>query len=394
MLDPKALSEMAARYADVKDFINNEEETKASLVIPLIKLLGYDPYNPREVRREWAAPFTENDGKNYRDKMDLAIFDPTGAHPQFVLEVKTLGTDIGTKSPQLARYIAQVNDLHFGIMTDGCHWQFYGDLENPNQMDPGPFFQFAFDDPNADWNRIGRELKRFSRDDFDADNLVKDAENAKYRQAMIEKLSHVLKKPSEDEQFVRWLSDGIYKGHRTSKVMARLSNIARDAVEPALYKVMSNEFIERLRDRIINGARAEAVEPDPEPVPEPEAPAPRKGVVTTEEELELYEEVKKVCVAAGYPAEDIVWGDTTNYFNVSYQKKRNWFFRYFGDSRRKNVATMVPVEEAQSLCPGYTVEKCPQVFGESRVYIDSVDQVGGLGSLILKALHLNINPAE
>ena len=393
MLDPKALSDMAQRYGEFKDYIKNEEETKASLVVPLLKLLGYDPYNPRELRREWAAPFTENDGKNYRDKMDLAVFDSRGTHPRFVIEVKTLGTDIAAKSPQLARYVAQLNDLHFGIMTDGCHWQFYGDLEHPNQMDPGPFFQFSFDDPNTDWSKVARELARFSRDNFNAETLVTDAENAKYRQAMIDKLSNVLKRPAEDEQFIRWLSEGVYKGTKTTKVLARLSSIAKEAVEPALFKVMSAEFIERLRDRLMNGqGAAPSPELPPEPAPEPEAP--KKGIVTTEEELDLYEKVKAICVQGGFAEDDIVWGDTTNYFNVSYQKKRNWFLRYFGDSRKKNIATMVPVEDAIGLCPGFEVEECPQVFGRSRVYINSVEQVPSLGLYLLKALQLNINPPE
>lgn len=387
MLDPKALSDMAQRYNKYKEFIKNEEETKASLVVPLLKLLGYDTHNPCEVRREWQGAFVTGDGKKSPDRMDLAIFDESGEHPRFVIEVKSLGVDLNAKAPQLARYIAQVTNLHFGMMTDGCHWQFYGDLENPNQMDAAPFFSFGFDDPNTDWTKVARELNRFNRDSFNAETLVTDAENAKYRQAMIDKLSSVLRAPGEDEGFLRWLSDGVYKGVKTTKVLARLSGIAKEAIEPALFKVMSNEFIERLRNRL----QEETKEPQPpvsETMPEPEVVTARKGVVTTEDELALYEKVKEICGHGGFSEADILWRDTTNYFNISYKRPRSWFLRYFGDSRKKNIATMVPVEEAIALCPGFTVEPCPAVFGVSRVFIESIDQVAGLGALVLKALQM------
>lgn len=68
-----------------------------------------------------------------------------------VIETKPLGTDLASKSNQLARYIAQMPDLRFGIITDGCHYLFFGDLDQQNQMDREPFFRFTLDDPKSDW---------------------------------------------------------------------------------------------------------------------------------------------------------------------------------------------------------------------------------------------------
>lgn len=390
MIDPKQLADLAKKFEAEKEFISNEEETKAAFVVPLVQLLGYNPQSPREVRREYTAPFVQGDGKKFPDRMDLAIFDPTGQTPRFVIEVKPIGTDLQSKSQQLARYIGQIPDLHFGIMTDGCHFLFYGDLENSNVMDRDPFYCFALDDAGTDWSKVAAELGRFHRDSFNADTLVTDAENAKYRQAMIDKLATALRAPTEDEEFVKWLSGGIYKGKRTTGVMARLTRIAKESVEPALLKAMSDDFVEKLRSRLL-ALREESTEPTTTPPvsPEPEAARPKKGIVTTEEELAAFEKVKEICVAGGHVSpEDIIWNDTTNYFNISYKRPKNWFLRYFGDSRRKNIATMVPVEEAQALCPGFVVEPCPPVFGVSRVYIESEAQVAGLGALILKALRL------
>jgi hypothetical protein len=86
--------------------------------------------------------------------MDFAIFDKSGNKPLMVIETKPLGIVLRSKAQQLARYIAQLPDLHFGIMTDGCTYDFYGDLESPNVMDSNPFFSFSLDDPKTDWVKV------------------------------------------------------------------------------------------------------------------------------------------------------------------------------------------------------------------------------------------------
>ncbi len=139
-------------------------------------------------------------------------------------------------------------ELHFGVITDGCHYLFFGDLENQNVMDKEPFFTFALDDPKTDWGKVATFLTKFSRESFNAGTLITEAENARYRQAMIDKLARVLKAPGEDESFMQWLTSDLYKGKRTATVMARLGEVARDSIEPTLLRVMSNDFIERLRE--------------------------------------------------------------------------------------------------------------------------------------------------
>ena len=255
-MDTNQLLELIKRYHDNRDFITNEETAKMALVVPFIRLLGYDTNLPREVRLEYTAEFTQGDGKRLADRMDFAIFDKAGVKPLLVIETKPLGTDLAAKSNQLARYIAQVADLHFGIITDGCVYLFYGDLENPNQMDREPFFRFALDDPNADWGKVATFLSKFSREAFNAETLVTDAENSRYRQAMVERLARVLKAPAADEGFMRWLTDDIYKGKRTTAVMTRFAELAREAVEPALFRVIGEDFLARLKERIQqSGAR-------------------------------------------------------------------------------------------------------------------------------------------
>jgi hypothetical protein len=403
MMEAEQLLDLVKRYHENRDFIANEETAKMALVVPFIRLLGYEPNLPREVRPEYTADFTQADGKRQPDRMDFAIFDKTGSKPLMVIETKPLGTDLRGRANQLARYIAQVADLHFGIITDGCHYLFYGDLENPNQMDREPFFSFTLDDPNTDWSKVAKFLSKFSREAFNAETLVTDAENARYRQAMVDKLAKVMKSPADDEGFLRWLTGDIYKGKRTTGVMTRLTELAREAVEPALLRVISDDFLSRLRERI-QQSRQTAEQPASTAVKASTATPPatttestlaepveekqKATAETTAEELQVFEVIRDICAKAGTNPDEILSRDTVNYFNVSIRRPTKWFIRFFGASKRKCLVTWVPTDEARALATGFEVEDAPPVWGTSRIYIDGPAQLWAVKALILRSLEL------
>jgi hypothetical protein len=317
-----------------------------------------------------------------------------------VFETKPLGTDIAPKSQQLARYIAQMPDLHFGIITDGCSYLFYGDLEKPNLMDKEPFFAFALSDPKTDWEKVAKFLSKFSRESFNAGTLVTEAENSRYRQEMIDKLAKALKSPSEDDAFMQWLTAGVYRGNRTANVMARLGEIARDSIEPTLLRVMSNDFIERLREglqRTLDNDKEKTgtsslqktgvgVKADEKPKTEPAPTDPT--VELTGEKLEFYRITREICAKSGVDAETILAKDTQYYFNVSHKRPTFWFVRLFVDTKRKNITTLVPVQEAARLAKGFDVEQAPEAFGASRIYVNDVSQVRDLNLLLARSLEI------
>jgi predicted type IV restriction endonuclease len=404
-MEANQLLELVKRYHENREFITNEETAKMALVVPFIRLLGYDPNTPREVRLEYAAEFTQGDGKRLPDRMDFAIFDQTGTKPLMVIETKPLGTDLQAKSQQLARYIAQMADLHFGIITDGCHYLFFGDLENPNQMDREPFFSFSLEDAKTDWSKVAKFLTKFSREAFNAETLITDAENSRYREAMISRLATALKSPAEDEGFMRWLTEEVYKGKRTAGVMTRLGEVAREAIEPALLRVMGDDFVDKLKARIHRlretgeepaqeAPNATATKADPARPLEAKKESPseekqRPSIETTQEELELYGLVRDICGRNGVNPEEILHRDTASYFNVSYRKPTKWFLRLFSSGKRKSVVTWVPAEDARKLVSGFVVEEAPTNFGTSRVYIDNVAQMWALTALIMRSLELS-----
>jgi hypothetical protein len=393
------LAELATVYQEHREYITNEETAKMSLVVPFIRLLGFEPNNPREVRLEFSAEFTQGDGKRHADRMDFAIFDKTGKKPLMVVETKPLNTDLQSKAHQLARYIAQMPELRFGIITDGCVYYFYGDLTEPNVMDKEPFFTFSLSDEQTDWEAVTKFLNKFSRDSFNAETLVTDAENSRYKQAIVDKLTTVLKNPAEHEDFLKWLTKDIYTGMRTASVMKRLGRLASESIEPTLMRVMGDDFVEKLRERI----RA-VTESDEEIVQEKEkkdiqdeveekieGKKKKHEIVTTEEEREFYSLVKTICVSEEEVSEEeILYRDTTNYFNVSYKKPSKWFIRFFGDARRKNISTQLPVEEVKELAPNFEVEEAPSAFGTSRIYINSTTQILELKDLVIRCLKTQI----
>jgi predicted type IV restriction endonuclease len=393
-MNAEQLIQLSQAYTENHNFITNEETAKMALVVPFIRLLGYDPNMPKEVRPEYAADFTQGDGKKFHDRVDFAIFDKNGIKPLMIIEAKTLGTNLRAKSQQLARYISQLPDLHFGILTDGCEYQFYGDLESQNVMDDEPFFCFFLNDSKTDWSKVASFLSKFSREAFNAKTLITDAEDSRYKQAMVDKLVHVLRAPTEDEAFMKWLTNGIYSGKRTSQVMTRMEKLASEAIEPALLFVMEEEFVDKLKERI-RSAR-EPREDDNQiqldtnldfSVDENKI-TKRKGIVTTDEELRFVDIVKQHCLNAGYDPEQVLLRDTVNYCNASYQLPTKWFIRYFGDSRKKNITTLVPTEEARQLAINCEVEDSPGVFGVSRIYINEVEKLMDLGNLITRSLSL------
>lgn len=270
-------------------------------------------------------------------------------------------------------------------------------------MDREPFFSFCLDDPKTDWAKVAKFLSKFSREAFNAETLVTDAENARYREAMVERLAVALKAPTDDDDFMKWLTK-VYRGIRTAAVMARLGEIAREAIEPALLRVISDDFVARLRERI-QQSREPGDRQSPEAEPSADGPGKAAGgtvvdsgeVVedrqrvapeTTAEEMEIFEVVRDICVKAGVKADEILWKDTVNYFNVAIRKPTKWFLRFFGSARRKYIVTWVRTEEARKLVTGFEVEDSPAVWGVSRLYLDVPAQLWAVKALVLRSLEL------
>jgi hypothetical protein len=48
---------LANQLISGKEYVSNEKSTKHSLIVPMIQAMGYDVFNPLEVRPEYSANF-------------------------------------------------------------------------------------------------------------------------------------------------------------------------------------------------------------------------------------------------------------------------------------------------------------------------------------------------
>ncbi|GEL72266.1 hypothetical protein [Myxococcus virescens] len=221
---------------------------------------------------------------------------------------------------------------------------------------------------------------------------------------MIDKLASALKAPGEHEAFLKWLTEDIYKGKRTTAVMERLADVAKEAIEPTLLRVMGDDFLNKLKERIqrlnegaepavaqegANGVKPDSARPfeaDGRAAPDEKG---RAAAETTETELEFFGVVRDICVKNGAAVEDILYRDTASYFNVSFKRPTKWFARFFSNGKRKSIVTWVPVDEARAIAAGFEVEAAPAGLGTSRVFIESVPQVWALKTLVTRSLEVS-----
>ena len=124
------IRKLADRLIDRKPHIRSEEATKHSLVIPFIRDLGYDIYNPAEVVPEYTADLDTKKG----EKVDYAILKD--GKPIFLIECKDVGVTLAREHrSQLTRYFMVTRDARYAILTNGLIYQFFTELDEKNRMD-------------------------------------------------------------------------------------------------------------------------------------------------------------------------------------------------------------------------------------------------------------------
>ena len=112
--------------------IQTEEATKNALIMPFIKLLGYDVFDPFEVNPEFVADIGIKKG----EKVDYAIIQ--NDEPILIIECKNWKEKLSVHSSQLFRYF-HVSKTRFALLTNGIQYQFFtSEFKNRN------WFRFYF----------------------------------------------------------------------------------------------------------------------------------------------------------------------------------------------------------------------------------------------------------
>jgi hypothetical protein len=195
---------IAERVKAQSSTMATEEAVKTAVVLPFLRALGYDVFDPAEVVPEFTADAVGKKG----EKVDYAI--NIESQIRILIECKPISVVLEKKHlDQLYRYFS-VTSAKFAILTNGRTFNFYTDLDEPNKLDARPFFVFDIADFNSN---VLSELRKFEKASFDVNAILATAERLKYTSGVKQVISKLIEDPSED--FVRLVSSDVYEGRMT-----------------------------------------------------------------------------------------------------------------------------------------------------------------------------------
>ncbi|RMA41124.1 type I restriction endonuclease [Rhodophyticola porphyridii] len=257
-----SISALAERVRQHSETIQTEEAVKTSVVLPFLRALGYDVFNPGEVIPEFTA---DTPGKR-GEKVDYAI--KKDDEMLLLIECKGLSTQLNQRHlSQLFRYFT-VTNTRFALLTNGREYQFFTDLDEPNRMDEKPFF--IFDLLEISPSSIS-ELNKFSKSNFSVDAILAQAERLRYVSATKRLLSHWFENPPAD--LVKLVASEVHNGRITSQVRENISKI----VVTAFREIVRDQLQTRLSTALEDPMGIEA---------ELDAPIANREIETTDEERE------------------------------------------------------------------------------------------------------------
>lgn len=289
------IATLAQRVVKLRDSIQTEEACKNAFVMPFLKALGYDVFNPEIVIPE----FTADVGTKKGEKVDYAI--RVGDKISILIECKGCGAELSTKhTSQLYRYFS-VTEARFSILTNGIVYWFYSDLEQPNKMDAKPFFEFDLLDYRP--TQLD-ELKKFGIANFDVDSILATASDLKYSSAIRRELMKELEDPSDE--VCRLFVGRVYDGKLMPTVMAKFSPLVGKAFRETVRELVNQRLSSAMDEgqpTAISPVSSGAEATDDDTV---------GGIVTTPEEIEGYQIVRAI-VREVVKADRVVMRDAKSY---------------------------------------------------------------------------------
>lgn len=305
-----------------------EETTKQALILPLLDILSFSPFDPLRVKAEYGADFP---GVKANERVDYALF--CHGVPVMFIEAKAYGEKLTNHCPQLSRYFNATPEVSIAAITNGWEWRFFTDLVNKNVMDSDPFLVVDFG--SLDEALISR-LYRFRHDEFQPDALRTLAEESVYLNAFkaVVKASVL----DCDADFVRYIANkSTVQRTLTAKFMETITPIVKQAVAQSMSEMVANSL--SAPPQAAPASLTVEVQPDPRAdVIDPT----NARVVTTYAERRLLEIVTDTLGADA----DVVGKDTESYFAVLYQGKVNrWLLRYFSAGSNPRIQVCVALTE-------------------------------------------------
>ncbi len=259
------LNSIRDRIITVKENDPDEQNTKQSLILPVVEALGYDIHDTAEVELEY------NVIRNRR--VDLAI--KHGGSPAIIFECKRLSEELdGRNIGQLRDYFIQVPSASIGVLTNGAEYKFFRNLPGSDKdMDMRPFVEIDLVDDVSD-HEIAM-LRLLSKEAFDAQRIAEVAqemlENQEYRDNVVEYLFNQVGLTQMDPELARllarkgdpnrrrWTEQAVqdFEGHIKAAVQEFASQLVEKSLEGhnvSAEEVEAHQIIRYiLRDKVNEG---------------------------------------------------------------------------------------------------------------------------------------------
>jgi len=306
---------------------STEETTKQALILPLLDILGFSPYDPTKVKAEYGADFP---GVKASERVDYALF--SAGIPVIFIEAKAYAENLTNHCPQLSRYYNATPEVTVSAITNGREWRFFTDLVNRNIMDTDPFLIVDLEEPAED---TAEQLRRFHYDQLEPSALRALAEENIYLTSFREAITTSLQ--DCDLDFVRYIASraGIQRQF-TGRFLESIQPIVKQAVAQSISSMVATSLSRS--EKIEEAPPVEVVPDDDAPIIDPD----NEKIVTTAEERRLYE----ICVDI-LPDENMSMRDTETYFTIILDGKSNrWLFRFWGDKRQPSIQFIEPITVA------------------------------------------------
>jgi len=281
------ISALAQRIAQRKDTVETEEATKNAFVMPFLKALGYDVFDPLVVVPE----FTADVGVKKGEKVDYAVkIDGSIA---LLVECKPCRSALCVQHmSQLYRYFS-VTEARFAILTNGITYWFFSDLDQSNKMDSKPFFEF--DMLNYRPAQVD-ELKKFSTKTFNMSAILETANDLKYGSLLMREIAKEFDEQSDE--FSRLLIGRVYEGKITANVFAKFTPLVQKAMRDTVRELVNQRLTSAMDDTAktaLPPATAETAATDECCAGvSPEDTADLRNIVTTDDEKEAYQIVRAI----------------------------------------------------------------------------------------------------
>ena len=277
------IKKFALLVEERKVHINNEELTKQSIIIPFLQLLGYDVFNPLEVKPEYVADF----GKKKGEKVDYAVFKNN--NPIMFIEAKAINEKLENHDAQLSRYFNSTPEVRLGILTNGIRYKFFTDLNENNIMDNLPFYEFDLENLKDSDIEV---LQKFRKDFFEVENMISFAEELVYMSNLQKNLKELFRNPSDD--FVRFLIKDFSDTRITINVIDRFRPVVKKAISMTLLDIVSQGILKG-GDEVEENIKEIKSQDETEKLDEAQKDIEgKRKIITTEEELIIYDNIKNM----------------------------------------------------------------------------------------------------